>query len=582
MQQQLNPAKDARQQQLIDATIDCIYKHGLHQTTLAKVTAQANLSIGTVNFYFGSKQQLLLGTLAFVCNEFRQHLVSAITADISAAEALKKVIAIHFDPFLCSPQKIAVWHAFSNVGRNRKEYERICGQLDAEIRSLLLAKISSLCEQTAAKQYDPKALARGFEGLLDGFWQDYLYQPNTFDLEQAKAQSSAYLQSLFPTVFAEPVNATDADQSDLLPAWTYHNVAFFKSELAQLFKPEWMLVCHISELSKPKDYITFDGFGERALILRDRENIIRAYHNVCRHRGAKLIAGAGSNCPDILACPFHGWSYDLKGNLVAVPALATFDQFNLADNHLVTLDSEVWMGFVFIRFQSGGQSLATKLAPVADLIKPYQIERMQALAATRYQQTRPYNWKVIHDIDNEGYHVAVGHPCLQQLYGKSYTDSEIQGIAVSSATINQKPGRIWSVKNYQQLLPQFDHLPPQNQRLWRYIGLFPNTVIGLYPDSIEFYMTIPEAVNRTRYLGCSYGLPDARRQTAAARFLNRRINATTDREDEFFVMQMQQGLRSSALPEPKLSSREHGVRRFHKAIQRKIPSANFKHPMVNH
>ena len=87
-------------------------------------------------------------------------------------------------------------------------------------------------------------------------------------------------------------------------------------------------------------------------------------------------------------------------------------------------------------------------------------------------------------------------------------------------------------------------------------------------------MTLPVSLDTTQFIGRSFGLPDSRRETQAARFLNQRINYITDREDESFVRWMQDGMRSSAFPEQQLSSREQGVRAFHKRIQKVIPAAN--------
>ena len=94
-----------------------------------------------------------------------------------------------------------------------------------------------------------------------------------------------------------------------------------------------------------------------------------------------------------------------------------------------------------------------------------------------------------------------------------------------------------------------------------------------YPEMVEYYMTIPVSVNETRYRGQQFGLADSRRETAAARYLSTRINGITEQEDESFVRDMQEGMRSSAFPEPLLSSTEAGVLYFHQKIQSQLPVA---------
>ncbi len=581
-----NPAKDARKQQLIDATVDCIYQYGLERTTVSRVTKAANLSGGIVNFYFQSKDKLLLGTLIAIRDEFEQEILQSTRKEDSPVTALARLIDVHFNPAICRPEKIAVWHAFSSARRTRDEYNKICGSLEQKLLKLFCDQLTTLCQQSNNTLYEPAVLARSLTGIMDSYWQDYLYSPEEFDPEAAKIECLHYLNSLFPRAFdvttitsAGIFNRGDAASNkinpglDMLAPWTYHSKEFFELEIEKLFKPGWMLAGHTSELTNPRDFITFDGFGERALIIKGHDNVIRAFHNVCRHRGARLIEGRGNNCPHSLSCPFHGWTYDLTGKLIGIPAQDTFDNLDPAKNGLVPLEFELWMGLIFIRFKTGGPSLKQTLAPVENLVAPYQIENMQLLAGSSYKELRLYNWKVIHDIDNEGYHVPIGHPSLQQLYGKRYSDEYIDNVAVSKGYINDKPGKLWSIRHYQNLLPKFDHLPEENQRLWLYIGVFPNLVLGLYPECIEFYMTIPKGVDATWFIGGSFGLADDRREVEAARFLNRRINYITDREDDSFVRWMQEGMRSSAFPQQNLSSKEHGVKRFHQEIQRALPVA---------
>ena len=363
---------------------------------------------------------------------------------------------------------------------------------------------------------------------------------------------------------------------ELLAPWTYRHPELFNLEVERIFKRHWLLACHVSDLPAPRDYFTLDAFGECALLLRGDDRRVRAFHNICRHRGAKLLDGSG-NCPAMLSCPFHGWTYRLDGTLASVPASGTFADLDPAQHALAPLEMEIWMGFIFIRFAGNGAPLSEELRPIEEIATHYRIAEMAPLAGTRYAQELPYNWKTVHDIDNEGYHVPAGHPALQQLYGGNYRDEVRGGVPVSTALLNEARGALWSVRHYQKLLPVYDelfpHLPTPQRRAWLYIGVYPSTVLALYPECIEFYMSIPLAPGRSRMIGASYALPDARRETLAARYLNARINRMTEREDRAFVRRLHQGLRSSARPTPHLSSLEEGVFELHEQIRRELPVA---------
>ncbi|MEC9360946.1 MAG: Rieske (2Fe-2S) protein, partial [SAR324 cluster bacterium] len=100
-----------------------------------------------------------------------------------------------------------------------------------------------------------------------------------------------------------------------LPYWTYFNEELFELEAEELFRKHWQIACHTSDIPKNGSYITFDLVGERALIIRDDENEIRAFHNVCRHRGSRVLDTSEGRCKSVIRCPFHGWSYNLDGSL---------------------------------------------------------------------------------------------------------------------------------------------------------------------------------------------------------------------------------------------------------------------------
>ena len=378
----------------------------------------------------------------------------------------------------------------------------------------------------------------------------------------------------------QPNSSTFNRHTGDLPApWTYRSEEFLELETTHLFKQHWLLVGHLSDIPEARDYLTFEALGEQALVVRGDDNRVRAFHNICRHRGAKLVEGTRGRCRRALTCPFHGWTYRLDGSLVGVPAEDTFANLDKAKNGLVSLPMEIWMGFIFVRFGDASTVQpppAQAMKPVEHLLTHYQLHKMKPIENTRFEVLRPCNWKVIHDIDNEGYHVPGGHPALQQLYGKNYRDDFIGDVSVTRGYLNEEPATLWSVRHYQKLLPAFSHLPHSQQRLWLYIGLFPSMVLALYPECVEFYMTIPVDARSTRLMGGTYALPGAEfesREARAARYLGARINRVASREDDEFVRLLQCAMQSSAFPQPQLSSLEHGVRGFHQQIQRTLPVA---------
>ncbi len=584
-------AADQRRLQLIKATIQSINDYGLSNVTIAKVAASAGLSQGIVNFHFEGKRDLLINTLTYAIREYYQAMEAAYDRTDDPVNILKTVIDLSFGPQLCNLEKIATWYAFWGECSANKDYFVLCRDADQRFRDTM-AEVCARLHGTEKKHASISAFARAFGGLIDDHWIEFLLNPETFDRNVARQTCLDYLDAFFPGQFNSKDNPTSPDVQndntstctndvvDLLAPWTYNNKEFFELEKALIFKKSWLIAGHISDIPDIGDYLTFDAIGERAVIIRGKDNQLNAFHNICRHRGAKVLDKAQGNCPRALVCQFHGWSYNQDGSIRNIPQAETFTGLEKRDNNLVKLAVEIWFGFIFINFSKTPDKLSDTLTGVADCIRPYLAEHMLPLPGSKYRQLRKQNWKIIHDIDNEGYHIPVGHPSLQQLYGKDYQDHAIENLAMAS--INEKPGKLWSVRHYQKILPSFDHLPKENQRRWVYIGIFPTIVIGLYPDMIEYYMSIPKSSGESEYIGAAYGLADSRREVKLSRYLTQRINRITEQEDEKFVRWIQDNINSSVFPQLQLSSLEQGVSAMHKKIQNCIPVGTLAHAPDSH
>ena len=374
----------------------------------------------------------------------------------------------------------------------------------------------------------------------------------------------------------QPINEAGSDvhgkvsRTDMLAPWTYRSEELTALELEALFLSDWLLAGHVSELPNSGDYTTFNIGGERAVLIRDEAGRIGAFHNVCRHRGSRVVSADRGHCQRTMVCPFHGWTYHLDGRLKQIPSPGTFNQLEIASNGLIPVELEMWHGFLFIRFRSGGQSLATRLAAVEEKVAHYRLSELLPLGSRRVVEL-PYNWKLIHDVDNEGYHVPSAHPSLHSLYGKDYRDSLMGDVPISTARVDENVSSFWSVNHYKKLLPSFDHLPKSEQRVWFYFAVFPNLVFVLYPEMVEFYMTVPVSAGKSLMIGQCFGLQDDRRETRAARYLNQRINEQTAREDENLVLWLQESFATSVYPRDNLSTLEFGVSYFHRQLKMKLP-----------
>jgi phenylpropionate dioxygenase-like ring-hydroxylating dioxygenase large terminal subunit len=363
-----------------------------------------------------------------------------------------------------------------------------------------------------------------------------------------------------------------------LPAWSYDHDELMELEKELVFRRNWLLVGHVNEIPGPGDFMTLDVADERALVVRGRDGEVRAFHNLCRHRGSRVVAEASGNCGPVITCPFHGWSYGLDGRLSGVPHPKSFGAMDKTGLGLKALRIEVWHGMVFVRFKGEGPSMAETLAPMEAEVAPYRLEEMRPIGK-RWRMEFEANWKATVDVDNEGYHVPVAHPGLNDLYGHSYIDETLEnGIPRSTGTFGDRRHKLWSVRHYVELLPEADHLPENQRKAWFYYGVFPGAVLTFYPDSCGFYQFLPLGTRRSAMQGRGFGLPDERREMHAARYLNRRINDTTGVEDVQLIKWSWEGMRSSAFDDIILSDLESGVRAYHDRLREALPVLNLPEP----
>jgi len=365
---------------------------------------------------------------------------------------------------------------------------------------------------------------------------------------------------------------TQWDRSGL-PAWTYHSDALFALEREGVFLNHWQVVGHENDLPAPGDWLAFDLLGERALVVRGRDGVLRAFHNLCRHRGARVVDGAQGQCRGALVCPFHGWVYNLDGTLRGAAQPGSFGEMDRSQFGLKPIEMELFHGFVFLRFHPGPQpSVAQVLAPFAADFAAYGAGGLLPVSQPVWATDLPVNWKSVRDVDNEGYHVPLAHPALQELYGRDYRDVYLPGgLHASFGFYGDAPGRRWSVRNYVALSPDQPHLPPHLRRAWSYYGLFPNMVFAFTPEGAQFYHDLPVSARQTRLTGRIYRPAHEARSQRLARYLAARIDRDTSVEDQQLTIWSNESMQSSAFDGFHLSDLEWGVRRHHDQLRALVP-----------
>ena len=373
-----------------------------------------------------------------------------------------------------------------------------------------------------------------------------------------------------------PHDDVDPDEGWSLPAWLYHDPEYHHVEMERVMRPSWQVVCHISDVPGPGDYHTLDFLGESIVVIRGDDGQLRAFTNVCRHRAARLLDGP-SGCTKKIVCPYHAWTYELDGRLSGMPMRSTYPGLQLDRHGLVPVDIELFHGFIFVRLESGGPSVAEMMAPYEAEIAPYRFEELRAFGRVTLRP-RNVNWKNVADNYSDGLHIAVAHPGLKRLFGRSYGIEAQAHVDKMWGDLRAEPSANLSERLYQKLLPEVPHLPADRQRQWLYFKLWPNVAFDIYPDQVDFMQFLPISPTETLIREIAYAVPDDRREMKAARYLNWRINRQVNAEDTWLITRVQQGMGSSSYTVGPLGETEVCLRSFAAKLRRLIPEARLHRP----
>ncbi len=360
-----------------------------------------------------------------------------------------------------------------------------------------------------------------------------------------------------------------------LPGWLYTDPRFFELERQKVFRQSWHIVGHINDAPKPGDYVTLDVLGERVVTLRGSDGVLRSFHNVCRHRAAKIAPDARGACGHRLVCPYHAWSYTLDGALAATPKWQGFDDLDKTKHGLHPVEQEIFQGFVFIRFEKGLPSIAEMMAPYAEELKPYVLETLVPNGRVTLRP-RTVNWKNIADNYSDGMHIAVAHPGLARLFGATYKIEAQTWVDKMSGELQTNASQNWSERAYQGLLGNLTHVPADRRRSWVYYKLWPNVAFDIYPDQVDFMQFLPVSPTETLIREIAYVHPVKSRELDAARYLNWRINRQVNAEDTKLIEGVQAGMTSSSYTSGPLSPKEVCLASFANRMRKLIPEASLE------
>ena len=205
----------------------------------------------------------------------------------------------------------------------------------------------------------------------------------------------------------------------ILESGVYTDPERYQRERTAVLAPSWQVICRSSQIPQPGDFITWEGHGETIVVARHRDGGVSGFHNVCQHRGARIVKEP-SGCARRFSCRWHNWVYDLRGAVVGVPDREDFDPAALDGLAAPGIECAEWGGWVWAVLAGPGAAppLADWLGPdiTADL-GAYRMQDMQLVERLAWDV--PVNWKIIIDAFNENYHAA-------HLHAKNTTPQDVK------------------------------------------------------------------------------------------------------------------------------------------------------------
>jgi choline monooxygenase len=348
------------------------------------------------------------------------------------------------------------------------------------------------------------------------------------------------------------------ERARTIPASWYFDPEIDAAERERIFGRTWLAAARADQLTKAGSFVTAEIAGEPILVLRDSKGELRAFHNVCRHRAARVITET-EGCATKLRCPYHGWTYDLEGRLRGTPEFEGVADFRREDNGLVPLDVAAWGPLVFVHPERANMPLARFLAPLPEQTASLQSDKLCFVERREYQLA--CNWKVF--VDNYldgGYHVNYVHPGLSGVLDYSqYRTDVFDWTSVQSSPIKATENAEESVSKVRT-----------GDRAY-YWWVFPNLMLNIYQGVMDTNLVLPLGPDRSKVIFDFY-FADTEGK-AARQFIAESIAVAhqIQLEDVAISEDVQKGLASRSYNTGRFSvRREIAGYHFHRLLARQL------------
>jgi choline monooxygenase len=341
-----------------------------------------------------------------------------------------------------------------------------------------------------------------------------------------------------------------------MPGRLYTSPEIFAAEKEQIFMKTWLCVGREEQVANPGDYMTGEVMAEPYIVARNKNGNVRAFLNMCRHRGVPVAEGAGNTRG--FSCPYHAWFYDLEGKLVAAP-LMTQSEVDLTDCRLKPMKLALWRGWIFVSFNADVEPFEAFIGPLEQ--KLWWFKSDQCKLADKVTLDIDCNWKLLVENLIDIYHVPILHKASFGKFLKSDKEKIDFELLHNGAWQYEQEARPHA-KGGRQLFPTLPWLEGRGIGTSMKAGIFPNLNLSLRFDSLRMWVAWPRTESKTELLVYSLFAPAAFEQADFAEnyeeYKSFLLPAIVD-EDGPMVVKLQQAMASKFYEPGPLSHMEGAV-----------------------
>ena len=288
---------------------------------------------------------------------------------------------------------------------------------------------------------------------------------------------------------------TFASGAMTLPRECYTSARHFERERERILYDRWIFVGRREELARPGDYVLARVGEETLIVARDGDGEIRAFYDICRHRGTILCSEPRGYRPEGFQCPYHAWRYDLGGNLVAAPLMDEVHGFDRRRYPLKRVAVVVWEGFIFVSLAEEPVPFRAAFEPLLGRFADWQLDRLHVAARRDYAV--PANWKIVVENYLECYHCPVIHPEFARKAPYRSGRNDLFEGPFLGGFMELKPDVESLTRSGRRCGPVLGNVHGDDLRRVYFYGIFPTMTLALHPDYAMTFAIAPQSCDAT-------------------------------------------------------------------------------------